>query len=323
PNRQLLSLLLESTITVSGYPTENLKQIMMSRKSLSFPIWDPRLLIGWMAVCLLIALSAEPLFWLPVLSLCLLLISFLKEPTKRAPTQSPIHPVATLPFGTGKDLLWNRWVTFKKVIGGDSLSLIPTTNGAMIALLDLSKNDLETLIHFLWVRSLLSGAKGSLKKELITELERLTRFVKRVDMAYLIGDFSGREVEWHSSGPFILAWKRGKLAKVWVVPQMSRRHWRTRTAVDQWLMATDGLLPHLEDLRKVLEAGYPVEEWIRDLRTADDLTVCWLNSAIQLSPCKQIGNQCLREAMTGNEKPGNSESRSPLLEEGPTRFSSW
>ncbi len=230
----------------------------------------------------LLLLSGKPLWWLPVVSLGLLLLSL---PSKR-PTESTNwhlwHPVfASLVASPFTAFLW-RWVRYRKIIGGDSLLLFPTFQGSGFVLLDLSKNDIETLLHFVWTRALLLRAWGTPERQLLRLLELLQRQNERVSLSYLVGFPRPSETDWVSAGCFGVALLDGEGKKVLrILPTLGRVFWRTRCLQGQWLFVTDGAVPHLDTLLASLQHGLPPDPLLCALPREDDLTVGWLASKLK------------------------------------------
>src|SRR5579885_2367806 len=120
---------------------------------------DKRLWIVNLALLGMLALSVRPLWWLPLLSLAALLWGMV-PPRRSVPDWRDWHPVWATLIADPLCHRLSRWVHYRKVIGGDSLTFVLTPQGTVVVLLDLSKNDVETLLHFVWVRALLAALHG-------------------------------------------------------------------------------------------------------------------------------------------------------------------
>ncbi len=289
----------------------------MRRQSGSFPLLDPGLVVGLVAATLLILSSGKTILWLPLLSATVLLLSLVKSRKEGTPVTDFPHPVGQLPLCPNLNQVWSRWVSFKKVIGGDSIALLPDGRSFRAVFLDLSKNDLETLIHFLWIRSTLVSGQGRSGRGFVRQLEPIRRLSRRVEVSYLIADARAREGEFYTTGPFLVAFGKGLIYQTAVLPQgnLLRRRWRG--ASQRWLVATDGLLPYHRDIAAALTRHSSFEEWIRTLQTADDVTVCWWQDAIEFVTCKWASESpyCLRrnsdaESGAGKGRGSLSEDRS-------------
>lgn len=99
----------------------------------------------YLALLFLLVTAGKPLWWLPLGSLVLLVLTFpLKRPAADFDWQL-WHPVFTTLLASSLNATLSRWVRYKKVVGGDSLIPLMALGRSGILLFDLSKNDLETL----------------------------------------------------------------------------------------------------------------------------------------------------------------------------------
>jgi hypothetical protein len=246
----------------------------------------------------LLSLSVKPLWWLP----CLSLAAFLwLVPSRRRPPfdWGDWHPVwatlVTTPFAKGL----SRWVRHHKIIGGDSLTLISTPQGAAAVLLDLSKNDLETFLHFVWVRALLATLHGRPIATVRKILASLPSLSDRVGITYLMGKFLGREVQWESVGCFGIGWWTPVSQQTRILPTLAKTFWRTRKVVG-WIVTTDGAAPHLPSLLHALRINGTVHDGLIRSIAQDDLTVVWIAPALKFCPPNAIspikGQEALKDA---------------------------
>ncbi len=240
-----------------------------------------RVAVFYATLLVLLVVSGKPLWWLPIGSLAFLLLTL---PSKRLPP--PVdwhlwHPVLTSLSALPYPAFLSRWVRYRKIIGGDSLQVLPTANGASLVLLDLSKNDVETLLHFVWARALLTRAWGAPKARLLRLLSTLSQQNQRVVISYLVAFLSPSEVEWHSNGCFGVAWfSSGTAEQKRILPTLGQAAWRARRPQGTWVFTTDGIAPHLAPLLTVLRTEDSPEPFVRTLPREDDLTVGWFASKL-------------------------------------------
>lgn len=238
---------------------------------------EGRVLLFKVTLVVLVGLSIKPLWWLPCLSLAALLFSLLPRRGKEVPDWHVWHPISTSFFFHPFFGRFSRWVRYRKIIGGDSTMVIPTREGAVIVTLDLSKNDLETLLHFVWIRSLLASLQGRPKKLIRKALETVRRFSDRIEIAYLLGSFSGLEAEWWSAGCFVVVWRQGLRCQGKVLPTAGKAFWRVRGRKELWVFGTDGLAPYLPELLDFLSRKDSPQTFAQSVPRTDDMTVCWLD----------------------------------------------
>lgn len=245
---------------------------------------DWRILAFYVTILALVLLSGKPLWWLPCLSLMALLLSLPSRRRVHAFDWHEWHPVlATLVINPLTERLF-RWVRYRKIIGGDSLMCVPTSEGNALILIDLSKNDLDTLLHFVWVRSVLAVLHGCPKGMLVRTLERLRQNSDRVEVTYLVVTVKGNDAEWQSAGCFGLTWHNGVVSQTRVLPTLGRTFWQTRRQGGVWSMTTDSVAPYLQAFVKSLAEDGSPERFVRSLPREDDLTVVWLLPALRLKP---------------------------------------
>lgn len=247
----------------------------------------------------LLMLSVKPLWWLPCLSLAAFL--WLAPSRRRLPFDwGDWHPVwSTLvatPFAKGL----SRWVRHHKIVGGDSLTLIPTPQGTVAILLDLSKNDWETFLHFVWVRALLATLHGRPIATVRKLLAQLPSLSDGVDIAYLCANLSEREAQWESVGCFGIGWWTPVHQQSRILPTLAKTFWRTRKKVMGWMVTTDGAAPHLPSLLHSLRINGTLHDGLVRSITEDDLTVVWITPALKFCPPNAVSlikdQEALRDA---------------------------
>ncbi len=220
--------------------------------------------------------SAKPLWWLSLISLALFILSFRTQRRFAMPNWNDWHPVfVTLIRSDLAPNLW-RWVRYKKITGGDCVLLLPFKRQIGLLLLDLSKNDLETFLHFVWARALLTYGWNRTKGQILKLLETVRQCSSRVDLSYLLGFISPNEAEWQSVGCFGIAWFNELIiGQQRVLPTLGRSFWKTRKIGVNWVFTTDGVAPYLLDVTNSLKQDGSPERVILSLPRQDDLTVGW------------------------------------------------
>jgi len=257
------------------------------------PMMNWKVIGFYLALLLIMLASGKPLWWLPLGSLALLILTLPSKQSITAFDWHHWHPVfaslASSPLGA----LLSRWVRYKKIVGGDSLLPLPTCSEFGVLLLDLSKNDLDTFLHFIWARNLLTYAWGQPKPHLLRLLEVTRKGSDRVDLSYLVGFLSPKEAEWHSVGCFgIGCFSEGTQKQSRILPTLGRTLWRARRDNDYWVFTTDGIAEHLGRLIDDLCSGKSIDEFIQTLPCQDDLTVGWFVSKLKaLSKDKAIDSR--------------------------------
>lgn len=234
----------------------------------------------------LVLLSRKPLWWLPCVSLAMLLLSVPARRKVHAVDWHTWHPVLATLLATPLNARLSRWVRYRKIIGGDSLMSVPTQKGMALVLLDLSKNDVDTLLHFVWVRGVLAALHGCPKGMLLRVLERLRQHSDRVEVTYIFGLLNDAEAEWHSAGCFGLAWDNGMTLQTKVLPTLGKAFWRTRKRWGTWWVATDSIAPHLSAFVQSFGKDGSPDPFVRSLPHDDDLTVAWFSPVLKLKPSK-------------------------------------
>lgn len=231
----------------------------------------------------LVALSFKPLWWLPCLSLAVLLWA---APPRRflSPDWGDFHPVWATLIASPLAKTLSRWVRNRKLIGGDSLTLLPTFQGPLALLLDMSKNDVETLLCFVWVRALLATLHGRPMATVRKILASLPSLSDRVDIAYLMGKLSEREAQWESVGCFGVGWWTPVSQQTRLLPTLAKTFWRTRRKVNGWMVTTDGAAPYLSDLLQILRTDGTLHDRLTRSIGEDDLTVVWMTPALKFCP---------------------------------------
>jgi len=231
----------------------------------------------YLMLLLFLVTSGKPLWWLPLGSLTLLILTL---PSKQSITTFDWHnwhPVFASLAASPLSVPLSRWVRYKKIVGGDSLLPLPTCSEFGVLLLDLSKNDLDTFLHFIWARNLLTHAWGQPKPHLLRLLEVTRKGSDRVDLSYLVGFLNPKEAEWHSVGCFgIGCFSEGKQKQSRILPTLGRTLWRARKDNAYWVFTTDGIAEHLGRLIDDLCGGKSIDEFIQTLPRQDDLTVGWI-----------------------------------------------
>ena len=249
------------------------------------PMTDWKVVGFYLTLLALIALSGKPLWWLPLASLILLVLTL---PRKRAFSTLDWHhwhPVFYSLSATEASPALSRWVRFSKIIGGDSLLVLPSQRETGLLLLDLSKNDIDTFLQFVWSRSLLSRACGKPKRHLLRLLEVIRQQSRRVDLSYLLGFLSPREVEWHSVGCFGVGWFNAMAkGEKRILPTLGRTLWRVRRGDVNWVFTTDGVAAYLDEIVEAISLDGSPEKFVQNLPRQDDLTVGWFASK-SIAPC--------------------------------------
>ncbi len=238
---------------------------------MSWRIW-----VFYCAMLVLLLTSVKPIWWLPLASLTLLVLSFPPKVKSVAPNWHDWHPVFASLVSTPLSPNLSRWVRYGKITGGDWLILLPTRNGIGLLLLDLSKNDLDTFLHFIWARALLNFRWNHSKSQLLRLMEDIRQCSERVDLSYLIGFLDRNETEWQSVGCFGVGWfnivTKGQQR---ILPTLGRTFWRTRRMGACWVFTTDGIAPYLSEVMETIIRDGSPESLIANLPRQDDLTVGW------------------------------------------------
>ncbi|MFA0735919.1 MAG: hypothetical protein OGMRLDGQ_002419 [Candidatus Fervidibacter sp.] len=249
-----------------------------------------KVLVFYLTLLLFLVTSGKTLWWLPLGSLVLLILTLPSKRITVAFDWHHWHPVfaslAAFPFG----LIFSRWVRYKKIIGGDSLFPLPTCSEFGVLLLDLSKNDLDTFLHFIWTRNLLTHAWGQPKPHLLRLLEVTRKGSDRVDLSYLVGFLTSKEVEWHSAGCFGIGFfGEGTKKQSRILPTLGQTVWRVRRENAYWVFTTDGVAENIDRVIDELRAGKSLDEFIQTLPRQDDLTIgCFVSKLKALSKDKAV-----------------------------------
>jgi len=231
----------------------------------------------YLALLFLLVTAGKPLWWLPLGSLVLLVLTFpLKRPAADFDWQL-WHPVFATLFASPANATLSRWVRYKKVVGGDSLIPFMAHSGSGILLFDLSKNDLETFLHFVWTKNLIVNAWGQPKPHLLRLLEVIRSCGDRVGLSYLAGFLSPKETEWHSVGCFGIGWFDERAnGQPRILPTLGRTFWRVRRSGVHWVFTTDGIAEHIAKVMDDLRTGGSPEDFVQKLSRQDDLTIGWI-----------------------------------------------
>lgn len=230
----------------------------------------------YLSLMALLLTSSKPLWWLPLLSLVIFVLSFPVRQIKTVPNWQDWHPVfMTLVFSPLAAKLY-RWVRYKKITGGDFLMLLPLSRESGLLLLDLSKNDLETFLHFVWLKALVAYGWNRSKSQLLKLLEIVRQCSDRVDLSYLVGFFSQNEANWQSVGCFGVS-RSDSLMKVQkqILPTFGRTLWKARGRNVNWVFTTDGVATYLSEVVEFISRNGSPEGLIANLSRQDDLTVGW------------------------------------------------
>ncbi|MCS7266191.1 MAG: hypothetical protein NZ805_15340 [Armatimonadetes bacterium] len=238
---------------------------------MSWQIW-----FFYLTLLILLLTTSNPIWWLPLLSLALFALSF---PPKRKIAVSEWHhwhPVfMTLVYSNLAPNL-SRWVRYSKITGGDCLILLPTKRDLGLLLLDLSKNDLDTFLHFVWTRALIAYGWNHTKCQLLRLLENSRQISNRVDLSYLLGILSQNDAEWQSAGCFGVGWfNKNVKGQHQILPTLGRSFWKTRRNGVYWVFTTDGVAPYLTDVIESMRRDVSPEVLILTLSREDDLTLGW------------------------------------------------
>ena len=247
--------------------------------------------VAWFYLTLLALMltSGKPIWWLPISSLALLVLTFPKRRPFPTFDWHYWHPVLSSLLATHFPSAFSRWVRYKKIIGGDNLLVLPTQSETGLLLLDLSKNDIDTFLQFVWSHALLSRACGKPKPHLLKLLEVIRQCNNRVDLSYLLGFLKPHEAEWHSAGCFGLGWfnATGRGQKR-ILPTLGRTFWRIRQTGANWVFTTDGVANHLDDIIETINRDGSPERFIVNLPRQDDLTIGWLASKLNALSGEEI-----------------------------------
>lgn len=235
-----------------------------------------RVLGFYLTLLVFLLTSGKPLWWLPLGSLALLVLSSPSKHFSVAPDWHHWHPIFASFDASPLTAFVSRWVRYKKIIGGDSLLLLSAQGEFGLLLLDLSKNDLETFLHFVWSKNLLARFCNRPKSQLLRLLEDVRKCSDRVDLSYLVGFLKPREAEWHSLGCFGIGWYRGgRKGQHRILPSLGRTLWRVRGDNINWVFTTDGIAEHIDKVIEDLCNGISPDELIQNLPRKDDLTIGW------------------------------------------------
>ena len=148
---------------------------------------DWRVVGFYLMLLALILASGKPLWWFPLISLAFLVLTFQKRRSLASFDWHHWHPVFSSLFATNLPFAFSRWVRYGKIIGGDSLVILPTQREICLLLLDLSKNDIDTFLQFVWSRTLLPRSCCKSKNHLLRLLETIRQCSDRVDLSYFLG----------------------------------------------------------------------------------------------------------------------------------------
>ncbi len=247
--------------------------------------------VAWFYLTLLalIFTSGKPILWLPLVSFAFLVSTLPGRRSIASFDWHHWHPVFSSLFATHLPSALYRWVRYRKIVGGDSLLILPTQRETGLLLLDLSKNDIDTFLQFVWTRTLLSRSCGKPKVHLLRLLEAVRRYSDRVDLSYLLGFLNSREAEWHSAGCFGVGWFR-EVAKgqVRILPTLGRTFWRVRRTNVNWVFTTDGVATHLAEVIEAINRDGSPEKFIQNLPRQDDLTIGWFAPKLNALSGKEI-----------------------------------
>lgn len=237
---------------------------------------DWRVIGFYLSLLALILASGKPLWWFPLASLALLVLTLRRGHPSFSFDWHYWHPVFSSLFATNLPSAFSRWVRYRKIIGGDSLLILPTRQEICLLLLDLSKNDIDTFLQFVWSRNLLSRSCGEPKSHLLRLLEVIRQSSERADLSYLVGFLNLREVEWHSVGCFGVGWFSAMAkGQVKILPTLGRTLWRVRRDNANWVFTTDGVATHLEEVIEAINNDGSPERFVQNLPRQDDLTIGW------------------------------------------------
>ncbi len=247
--------------------------------------------VGWFYLTLLALLltSGRPLWWLPLASLALLVLTLPAKRSLAVFDWHHWHPVFSSLLATRFPSAFSRWVRYGKIIGGDSLFLFPVQRKTGLLLLDLSKNDIDTFLHFLWLRTLLSNSWDKPKSHLLRLLEVVRQCSDRVDLSYLLGFLNSQEAEWHSVGCFAVGWfSVGLKGQKRILPTLGRTFWRVRRTNANWVFTTDGVATHLDDVIETIDRDSSPEKFVQNLPRQDDLTIGWFVPKLNALSNKEV-----------------------------------
>lgn len=154
--------------------------------------------------------------------------------------------------------------------------LLPAKGEIWLLLLDLSKNDLETFLHFVWAKALVVYGWNRSKSQLLRLLETLRQCSDRVDLSYLIGFIRQNEAEWKSIGCFGVGWFNSLIkGQKRILPTLGRTFWKARRTNVNWVFTTDGIASYLSEVIESINQNGSPEHLISNLPRQDDLTVGW------------------------------------------------
>lgn len=237
---------------------------------------DWRVAWFYLTLLVLILLSGKPILWLPLVSFAFLVLTMPKKRALAAFDWHHWHPVFSSLFAVPMLPAFSRWVRYRKIIGGDCLLILPTQRETCLLLLDLSKNDIDTFLQFVWSRALLSRLCGRPKTHLLRVLEVTRQFSDRVDLSYLLGFLNAHEAEWHSAGCFGVGWFSAAMkGEVRILPMLGRTFWRVRRTNTNWVFTTDGVATHLDGVIEAINCDGSPERFVQNLPRQDDLTIGW------------------------------------------------
>lgn len=253
------------------------------------PMLDWKVAWFYLTLLALILASGKPLWWLPLLSFVFLVLTLPRRRPLASFDWHHWHPVFSSLFATYLPFAFSRWVRYRKIVGGDSLLILPTQRETGLLLLDLSKNDIDTFLQFVWSRALLSRSFGKPRTHLLRLLETIRRCSDRVDLSYLLGFLNLHEAEWHSAGCFGVGWfsdvAKGQIR---ILPTLGRTFWRVRWTNAKWVFTTDGVATHLGEVIEAINRDGSPEKFIQNLPRQDDLTIGWFAPKLNALSGKEI-----------------------------------
>ncbi|MCX7969716.1 MAG: hypothetical protein N3B10_14680 [Armatimonadetes bacterium] len=250
---------------------------------------DWRVVWFYLALLALILLSGKPIWWLPVVSFAFLVLTFPRKRSFPAFDWHHWHPVFSSLSAALYPSVFSRWVRYRKIIGGDSLLVIPTQRENGLLLLDLSKNDIDTFLQFVWTRALLARSWGKPRTHFLRLLEVIRQFNDRVDLSYLLGFLNLKEAEWHGAGCFGVGWfSVVAMGQRRILPTLGRTFWRVRRTNTNWVFTTDGLATHIDEVIEAISRDGSPEKFIQDLPRQDDLTIGWFAPKLNALSGKEV-----------------------------------
>lgn len=248
-----------------------------------------RVMAFYLSLLSLLILSGKPLWWLPLLSLALLILSFPQTRSISTIAWHHWHPVFSSLSALSNPSAFFRWVRHKKIIGGDSLILLPMRNETGLLLLDLSKNDIDTFLHFVWARTLLTRLQGSPKSRILRLLEAIRQCGRRVELSYLLGFLTLHEAEWRAAGCFGVGWfNEATNGQQQVLPALGITFWRVRRQNAKWVFTTDGVATHLREIVGELNRNGSPESFVQSLLSQDDLTIGWFVPKLKALSAEEV-----------------------------------